>query len=352
MFYKDINLFRALAIVFVVSAHCLSMPIFNFKNDSIQYHIIVYLFSGSTSFFVFILGFIFFANYNSDFNYASFLYKKLKFVLLPYLIFSHFDFLYYTIISLSSHLLGWYYDKSLIIDYPYFGALFFGDSRIPIGLWFIPVAMITYLFLPCTTIMARSSRFNKIMGVLLLTLVASLIHRNSHNSIVGLFRNVVYFLPFLILGIFFSVDYFYLKKFNSWIVYIILAFIVIISFLMQCEVGQILEYNGNLILSNFDFMIYQKLSLTMLLFLVFSRFKNLNFSLLHSIGNSSFGIFFIHGIVIYLINIFLRHTHVKYTTDSLWVYMLMSIFVVIVSFLIVNIIRKILGVNSKFYIGC
>jgi peptidoglycan/LPS O-acetylase OafA/YrhL len=352
MFYKDINLFRSLAIVFVVSAHCLRIPIFNFRNDSIQYHIIIYLFSGSTSFFVFILGFIFFAKFNNNFNYISFLYKKLKFVFFPYLVFSHFDIIYYSFFSFFSNLFGRDYDKTLLIDYPYLSALLYGDSTIPTGLWFVPVAMIIYLILPFLVFIAQISRLNKVFFVIFLTIIAALVHRNFDNSVVGLLSNVVYFLPFLLLGVFVSSDYSYLLKFNSWIVYFILSFIVLISFLVQLKIDQFIEFNGKLMLSNFDFMVYQKFSFTLLLFLLFSRFKDFNSSLIHNIGNDSFGIFFIHGIVIYMINICLRHVHISYKTDSLFIYFLAGIFVTTVSFLVVRTIRKILGENSKFVIGC
>jgi surface polysaccharide O-acyltransferase-like enzyme len=354
MFYKDINLFRALAIFFVVSAHCLSIPIFNFKDDSIQYHTIVYLFSGSTSFFVFILGFLFFAKFNdnNNFNYIFFLQKKLKFVFSPYLFFSQIDIIYYSVISLFSYILGRYYDKSLLIGYPYFSALFYGDSRIPIGLWFIPVVMIIYLILPIVVFFVKASRFKKLFCVIISTFIASLVHRNFDNHVFGLLSNVVYFFPFLILGVFFSVDYSYLTKRSTWIVYIALSLIALIAFLFQCEIDHIIDFNGDLVLSNFDFMVYQKISLTVLLFLVFSRLKDFNISLIHNLGKYSFGIFFIHGIVVFIISLFFRHINFSHKTDSLLIYLLISIFVMMISFSIVLIIRKILGKNSKFVIGC
>jgi peptidoglycan/LPS O-acetylase OafA/YrhL len=268
------------------------------------------------------------------------------------LVFSHFDIIYYSFFSFFSNLFGRDYDKTLLIDYPYLSALLYGDSTIPTGLWFVPVAMIIYLILPFLVFIAQISRLNKVFFVIFLTIIAALVHRNFDNSVVGLLSNVVYFLPFLLLGVFVSSDYSYLLKFNSWIVYFILSFIVLISFLVQLKIDQFIEFNGKLMLSNFDFMVYQKFSFTLLLFLLFSRFKDFNSSLIHNIGNDSFGIFFIHGIVIYMINICLRHLHILYKTDSLFIYFLVGIFVTTVSFLVVRTIRKILGENSKFVIGC
>lgn len=352
MFYKDLNLLRALSIFFVVSAHCLRLQIFVFNNDSIEYKTIVYLFGGSTSFFVFILGFLFFVKFNENFNYGAFLYKKLKFVFFPYLVFCHFDVIYYSVFLFSKKLLGLKFDSALLFDYSYLNAVLYGDSTIPIGLWFIPVALIIYLILPVLVNVSKSNRMFKIVLLILTSLIASLVHRNFDNNILYMIYNVIYFLPFLLLGFFLSKGYSYFTKINSPFYYLVLLLFALIAFFLQCEIGQITKFNGHLILSNIDFGVFQKLSLTVLLFLIFSRVKKNGLSIIQAIGLDSFGIFFIHGIVIYFLNIILRHSNILFITDSFLVYVLTSIFVTYLSFMIVQYSKLFLGKYSKYIIGC
>ena len=351
VFFKEINLFRAFAIVFVVFAHCSNLLVFSFNKNTINYNVIVYFFSGSTTFFVFISGFIFHFKQSKGFDFFQFFQKKLKFIFLPFLFFSQIDILYYSICLLASYLLNFSYDSSLLTNYNYLNTLLFGHSFMPIGLWFVPVILFIYLISPMLIFLTRLSNNNIFFILLLLFFISMFIHRNFDNNFIGILRNIIYFIPFFILGMFFSKNYEGFKI-TSPFIYIWLFLLIFISFYLQCKVGTITIFDGELRLSNLDFMVVQKLILTIVLFFLLSKIKEYNFAFINTLAKFSFGIFFIHGIIIFFINQLLRHYSFIFSTNNFMIYVLISMFILYISFLTVLFIKKIIGDNSKYFIGC
>ena len=86
MYVNSINYFRGISVIFIVFGHSLGLA--DFTYDSIAGNTLFNITKGGTSFFVFISGFLFHHIFYEKFKFKGFIIKKIKYVLLPYLILS------------------------------------------------------------------------------------------------------------------------------------------------------------------------------------------------------------------------------------------------------------------------
>src|SRR5690606_5585731 len=85
VFLNYIHYLRGLAILLIVGIHCrISFP----WEHKIEARIFESLLDNSTIIFIFISGFLFQHLFVNNFNFRKYLVKKLKFVILPYLLVS------------------------------------------------------------------------------------------------------------------------------------------------------------------------------------------------------------------------------------------------------------------------
>src|ERR1035438_1198168 len=75
MFLRYIHSFRALAIIFIVAAHCIAL--FDWASIPWQRHLVLSLIPNGTVFFVFIAGFLF-QHLSYKFEYRRYLKSKLQ----------------------------------------------------------------------------------------------------------------------------------------------------------------------------------------------------------------------------------------------------------------------------------
>ncbi len=348
MFRENIHLFRGISIIFVVFSHCYNLGVCLFgENDNSIATTFRMSISGSSSFFVFISGFLFLSIYKANQEYKQFIYKKIKFVYLPFLIFISLDLVYLIfriILSFISNNSKYIYYWDRILNFDFYSTYFNGNSFITFGiLWYIPFIMIVYLLSPIFLFYSQCKFKIKISILLISFLVSFMIFRSGQANTLLLFHNLIYFLPFYLLGIvFYQIeDKIYLN---------VGSFHLLALFLVSLILGMINFTFSNILMKTYDLMMIQKILLC-LVFIVILRISKNEFPLLHTLADFSFGIYFVHPIVLLLVEQFIKYLHIAYKSDIFLVYFFMSTFVLISSLVISMSIRKLLGAGSKYFIG-
>jgi surface polysaccharide O-acyltransferase-like enzyme len=355
-YLQHINYFRGIAIIFIVFGHCFNLGISHYyQNQTIFAKFLQNLLPGGTIFFVFISGYLFHHIYYHNFRFSTFFFKKIKYVFVPFLIISSLDIFYYlsryiiAIIS-ASHKSEMYITK--LKSYPYFSTIFVGRGEISPALWYIPFIMVVFVLSPVFLKFLRIKVKLQSVIICILLIISTLIHRTAANSILGVFQNVIYFTPIYLLGIYMSINFkkFY-EKLKGREFYILL--IAIILAIIQTRNGVVdLTLKNTLKVENFDFMIIQKILLSFFFVLFLKKFVNNKFKILNLFAENSFGIFFMHGIFIWLFNVIIIKLKISFVSNSTLQYFGLSTFILTFSLAITMLIRKTFPNTSKFIIGC
>ena len=357
IYLNYINHLRGAVIIFVVFSHCDSFGItFINENKTFLAKIILSIVHNSTACFIFISGFILHYVYSEKFQIKNFLIKKIKYVILPFLVFSSLDIWYYIIRLIFSAIFHFnnynlYFNKLKSTDLVKIYLL--GHSEINMSLWYIPLTMLIFLlsniFLKFITMNLRF----QLWLIIILMLLSSLIHRRYDENVSALFHNLLYFTPIYLLGIFVSKNIKILfSKLNGKELYLLLILIAIEIFQAQRAIPENINEFDNISFRNIDLILIQKSLLSIFLTIYFIKFENIKLRLLNIFAKNSFGIFFIHGIYIYLYNVLILKFEIKYMSDSVIIFILTSSVVLAISLFSTILIKKILSNTSKYIIGC
>jgi surface polysaccharide O-acyltransferase-like enzyme len=355
-YLNNINYFRGIAIIFIVFGHCITFGITHFyENTTFLAKIIKSVAPGGTTFFVFISGYLFHHIYYKKFQLGHFLFKKIKYVLLPFLLFSSLDIFYYLMRFLCSFFFSnaheVYLEKIKSLDLIKIYLL--GHSEIPIGLWYVPFIMVVFslskFYIKFVTINYKT----QLWIISILMIISIIIHRTHDDRISGIFQNVLYFTPVYLLGIFVSK--------NNKIIYskiigkaFYLLLITLIITIFQVKIGKIetiSELKG-IGIKNLDFMVIQKSLLSIFFIVYLMKFEYKKISLINLLAANSFGIFFIHGVYIWLFNAIVFKLQITFTSNSILTFFLTASLVLALSLLTTILIKKFLKKKSKYIIGC
>ena len=195
MFLKYIHSFRALAILLVVAAHCVTL--FEWERTSWPYHLIVSAMPNCTVFFVFISGFLF-QHLSYKFEYRRYLKSRLQNVVLPYVLVS------LPMIAAQAVTRRGAFDPTCIHHWPSLAqnvawSLATGH-HIMIPFWFIPMIAIFYVLAPVLLWIDRDGRPYYLLPLLLVVTVC--VHRP--NDLDHIWQSGAYFLPVYLFGMWFS----------------------------------------------------------------------------------------------------------------------------------------------------
>jgi len=189
---RYIHLFRGIAILFIVASH-----IFWSNGDHPEIkHAIRLLLSNSTIFFLIISGFLF--EYLSD-NYepVKYLTKKVKFILLPYLVCS---------IPIIAFLLYRFPEENTLSQITNY--LISGSHLGPY--WYIPVIMVFFIISPAIIYLKK---FKAFQFFLIISLLYSLLTMRPESY--NVLNNLIYFFGFFHLGIVMAMHRHLLEKWFS-----------------------------------------------------------------------------------------------------------------------------------------
>lgn len=268
--------FRAFTMIFIVAGHCIDI----FKwNDMVSLERSFRIAVGNGSvLFVFIAGYLF-QHLLPKFNYDKYLLKKAKNVVLPYFFCSIPAIIIFVFFIQREGLAIDFYEKSVIEQSVIF--LLTGSHLAPY--WFIPMIVIFYIFAPVFRFCDQNVYIYYLLPVLLF--VSCLTDRGAP------YESFVHFISVYILGMFCS-------RFHGALNPIISQSTCLFFLGMSVVLLAVAEFHlmkGTMTWVNF----IQKAAMSILVLGVFIRFSNkIKCSLLSTVADYSFGIFFIHSYVI------------------------------------------------------
>ena len=355
MYVNSINYFRGISIIFIVFGHCIYLA--DFKYNSILGYTIQNLTQGGTSFFVFISGFLFHHIFYKKFDFKKFMIKKIKYVLTPYLVLSTIPIIYLLLkfcISgiISSNTFSLQYNE--LLGFPFFRHYLTGVSHIFIGYWYIPFIMIVFAMSPLFVQFIKLKLKPSILITFSLLICSVFIHKSldgKEYNMFSIFQNVIYFSPIYLFGIISSekkeILYSKIKGKELYILGIALSLAV-----FQAYIGKLGNYHKDpFTFGGIDLMIIQKILLCLFFMIFLNRFETYKIKFLEIIAENSFGIFFIHGIIITFITLFKEKLDFSFTSNSFMMYCMVASLVFFISLITTLFIKRIFPNYSRYLVG-
>jgi len=332
-FLNYIHYFRGIAILYVVAAH----PLLKWPEGDATQRILHIIFQNSTVMFIFIAGYLF-QHLSKNFEYKSYLIKKVQNVICPYLIVS-IPILIYRIIYK---------------DVPGFTLAVHPDfASFPIGrqityymlhgahmqqLWFVPMISLFYLGSPLLIYMDRHPR----LYWLLVPLFFVSLFIIQRAALADTFKMAAHFLSAYIFGMLLShyKDRFMEIAKKYWLLITVLAITsVVVNFYMPAKYYDTVDYTQKILFC--CFYIYWLWKLDKYVPKILGLFASL-----------SFGIFFFHYHFVLLQRRISYEFYGHEMPGTLLNWILCYLSIIIPTVLLLLLAKKILGKNSKYFIGC
>lgn len=313
MYYKSVNWFRGVAILFVVMGHTSLTEFAGVDVDTS-------FFSDGTFYFVLISGFLFY-HLKERFEYFDYMNKKVKNVIIPYLFIITPGLLMAMFFYVNK--LAWYNAEHIpeINNFLYYIIYLVTHGGTIIGpLWFIPMIIIFFIVSPFLKMIMESKSFGVITIISLLFTMFTLKPGVSEP----LFSFIHWFGVYL-LGAYLCKHYSVLND-NKYFVFIGSLFLLLLSSWLTIE--YVNEPHLNKLITTFTFLSILS---------VFES-KSININLLDVFAKYSFGVFFLHG---YILQIFKRLI-IPYTGPSIVVWVLAVLSCIYLTILIVKIFGVVL----------
>lgn len=339
-----IHLFRGFAILIIVGIHCRIS--FRWPEDSIFKDIFITLLDNGTVLFVFIAGFLF-QYLKGKFEYTSYLKRKAKYVVLPYIIVS----IPAIIIDLYSAVPPVWMPESLTDQSKIIQALYMLATGKHLGpFWFIPMIVIFYVISPLLLKLDRPFFYKYIFPALF---IAGLFTYRF-----GFFSNTldsfIHYLPVYIFGMGaarYRKGIINLK--TSWAVLLSAIYCIIAMF----EVINVIDIPK---LSSFEeartapylAFNFSKLKVSLLCIILLRGFYVLNRdnAILKVLGDYSFGIYFVHLYVITACEMAMAQIQPDFKLGP-FTFLFYTMLVTVLSIIAVIVVKKVLPKYSRLLIG-
>ncbi len=350
-FLQYIHNLRGLAILFVVGVHAGGYDSDWPSHPGVR-HILQTVFDPSegngTVLFLFIGGFLFQHLTHSQFDYKKFLEQKFLNIILPYIIIS---------IPLIIMRMNTSFDSlSLPEDfherpvwYQFFYHLVTGTHMPPF--WFISAIVLFYISAPVLHMIDNKNFYTYFFPLVLL--VTLFTYRPLHNA--NPFLAYIHFIPVYITGMWASYNRERILKLG-WKLLAPLFFVFTV--LTWQDLNGNLQYLRDISFEQvaadgliaFNFYMLKCLVLTFILLIVFFKLRERQMPLLEILGHYSFGVFFVHYILISVARKVIEMNGI--TIDfSLITYLIFFIFVLMLSIVTVYLVKRMTGRYSRYLIG-
>lgn len=326
---------RGLSILLVVLTHLSTLPLIDTSSNAVGF-----LVTGATTWFVFISGYLFYRTEHGRFAYSVYLGKKLRSVWSPYLLFMA---ICVTLGILRSR--PAIHDMS-VLEYILWSVSVGGELVVP--LWFIPTISIFFLISPLVMAVAGQRSFLALTAVLMYVSLFS--GRPAFN--LNPLLSAVHFAGFYVLGTLCGKHAGTLQQVSrssaawAWMLVGLLVFAYGLwlhgSLDLQPQTFQEAWGRPNAVEVS-------KVGLLMTLFVAFSRWLSRPVPVLAHLAKISFGIYFVHGFVGVGFSYFERIVQMQ---DSRLVPLVEFAFVLTLSTLIVETIRRATPSKSRYVLGC
>ena len=343
-FLNSINHFRGIAIIFIVMAHCYRPAGWEIETfaDKAWFNLMM----NGTVFFVFISGFLFHHVFFSRWDYEKYMRNKTKYVFFPYLLLSIPWIIWHLTADASPNL---HQLHANIEDITTASSWYVITGRALTAYWYIPMGMMLFAISPWVLDLTRK---NALMTVAIpLFIVAMIVHRPISN--LNALQSLLYFLPIYLIGVWSSLNkdklFAVIDKW-WWALFIAAAGLAVIQAHLF---GAGVLNKGAFELTVPDLMLPQKLLFTFGLLGLLNNFEHVEVKWLQKLAEASFAIYFIH----------------PWLTTPWWmIYQSPDIFgfsgqgnilttlvvtagVILISYVIAVIIRKLFAKKSRYIIG-
>ena len=347
MYLPHVHNFRAIAITIIVAGHC--VPAFNWENNRLLEAALLDIFANGTVLFVFIAGFLF-HHLSKKYEYKDYLTKKIKNVIIPYII-----------VSIPAVLIAVFWEDPEALYpqltgtstlYQIFWFYFKGGAHINFPLWFIPMISLFYLAAPLLIKFKENPKLYYLLPLVLIP-ISLFAHRPDFPNL-DVFHSAIYYLSAYVLGMFASqyrqeTDAFVDKN----IKYILgcYGFIFLLHLFLSNTHG---NYSASspfaLEVGFIDWTYFQKLIICFLL-LAFLRKMDISSKAVGYTATVSFTIFFVHAYFLYFFQYYSGIDWSK-VQGGLLNFMLYTLMVTALSVLVSYLGQKYLKKRSRFLIGC
>jgi peptidoglycan/LPS O-acetylase OafA/YrhL len=342
-FLAHLEFMRALAIVFVVFTH---IPSNKHSVDALDAHeVLAAFFTNGTTLFVFIAGYLF-AYLTRRLDYPSYLGKKILWVILPYFL-------------VTTAMLAYRWQMQQVTPTFYYGdwltrleylIWIYARGWYVLGpLWFVPMIALFYLAAPLFQFFIRHRAGACLLPVTLALSVFTFRSYYNDNPLLSF----VHFFGIYHLGVMIGA---HREKVENWLadsrtlwvfgLFCAISYGLLLAYWNEQRLAYFEEYfNGGNIMANFSQL--QKISFTLFCLGLAARYLRQRYRMVQSLAECSFGIFFIHYVLIHILQ---RAGWMKHT--GFWPYLLHGIAILLSSWVLVRIIQIALGKRSRYLIGC
>jgi surface polysaccharide O-acyltransferase-like enzyme len=347
MFLKSFEYFRGISILFIVAGHCFQLG--NWEINNVFEKFIANIIAGGSSLFVFISGFLFHHVFFKKYKYERFIFKKIRNVLIPYLVLSVLPIIYFVFIKGG----GPHVDYMQLDENKWLlSVLFyiFSGSTLT-AYWYVPFIMVVFFLSPLFISFIEANRKKQIIITIFFVFVSLVLHRPSEN--VNVFQSVLYFTPFYLIGILSSINKDTIFSRFPKIEWLLLGGVFMFALLQAIFYDHYGNFHKNIFeFSNLDIMLIQKLLLCLFCMTFLRRFENVKCSSLSFLATISFPIYFIHPQVITVLSKFIASKDLYHDDPggpSLW--LLSTLIVLAISIFFAVIVKKCIPKYSRQLIG-
>ncbi|QKY11153.1 acyltransferase family protein [Janthinobacterium lividum] len=326
--------FRGMAILFVILSHTPSIQEMGGIGKYLNFTL-----TDATTWFVFISGYLFCYLEVNKFNYMEYLLKKAKYVILPYFFFAF--------IALSLKL---YVSQNILFDLTPVNYVLWSllvGWAIVFPLWFIPMIVIFFLMTPVFNSLSKTKLLYVVTFFALIFSAFSSRPINNSNAILAF----LHFLGFYLFGVLAASNASALdnlSKSAKTIIITVSFFVFLISASLYFKQPKFPpDFFGGLGLPNY--ISIGKLALLIAIFFLFERFMNRENKILGYFAKISFGLFFVHGFVIYAFSKFMARN--VFFSEAGKIFLEVGV-VFFVSIAVVLIMKKVLKKRSRYVVGC
>lgn len=344
-FLPYIHSLRGLAILLIVGIHCRTS--FKWENGNAELFFESFLDNG-TIIFVFISGFLFEHLFTRSFNFRIYLNKKLKYVIIPYLLVSILpiiDKLYFEetlrwlppVLSNQPDVIKSLY---MLVTGKHFGPY-----------WFIPMIVVFYVISP-VLVWLNNPRFYRYIFPFIF--IAGLFtYKFGYYS--NTWDSFLYFFPIYLFGMFTSYYKDDIIAHRKWLIYpcgIIYVIVTVLELTNHLTIHKLTGFDPSIDQPNyiFNFTKFKVSLLCIALLLIFYNSRYQKMSVLKVLGDYSFGIYFIHLYFIVATQ-FVVNSQIEAFRMTTPLFLVYTVLVTIVCVAIIYIIKKIFGNKSRYLIG-
>lgn len=349
---NSFSYFRAVAIILIVAGHCFELMAVN-KNTQLE-KLLFSLIDGGSALFVFISGFLFYHVFYKKYNFIKFVKHKFIKIFIPYLVIGIPISLFY-VLKQKTWYSGFFLPDGIGIFNTYIEPLFWyivtGKMLGPY--WYIPFIMLMFMLSALHIRFIELSLKNQLVITLIFTVMATIVHKPAFDQ-PSTFPLIIYYTPFYLIGIMCSMNkesiYLTLKGKEYFLVLALIIFAYGESF-----VGSSGNFTRDFFLFNHlnlmlfqNFMLVQKIILSIFFLIFLHRFEHKNFRSLKVVANTSFAIYFLHIFIILAIN----KLNLQSLFDDSWIrFLLLVLFNISICTFFALGLKKVFGAKSSYLIG-